>query len=227
MRVSLLDDSLKVLKRSGVSLATFPGGYLQARDLIEIEQLIKVLKRLSKKHGICIALGIDISHKWESINDTKIKKHELPLFGVVISPNLKSPKLWRQRSTNNDNQKLVMGKLCNENRAILINNKKIETLMCGEIFNSRVRNSLLNRKVDIAIDLGHTSGGFRVFSAMKVLAKGGVKVFCSVHSQAQNSMKYSYYPSKRNGYKNMSTRISDFTVGETPRLELKVWEIKG
>ncbi|MCK5708513.1 MAG: hypothetical protein KAI43_12765 [Candidatus Aureabacteria bacterium] len=224
-RLILLEESIKKLKKENVDLATFPGGFLFANNLEYVIKLSKQIRILAIKYNIHIALGIDTKQKSIKEKDAFIINYSLPWFAMIIYPDNKAPALWRQRSFNSKNQKYTSKEICNEIRTLNINLKTIEILMCGEIFNPKIRSSIIKRGINIAIDLGHTSKGFRVVSAMKVLAKNGVKTFCSVHTQAQNAMKYSYIPEKSNEFKKISTRNTDILIDSKPRLEFAIWNI--
>ncbi len=224
-RLKLLETALKKLKRQNVNLATFPGGFLYAKNIEHANKLSERIRRLSKKYNIHVAMGIDTGQKTTQDLDIQTKKEILPLFATILSPDNKKVCLWRQRSTNNKNQSYVSIDQASEERTIFVNKKTIEILMCGEIFNSKIRSSIIERGINTIIDLGHTSSGFRVTAPMKILAKNGIKTFCSVHTQRKNAMKYSYVPDSLKEIKKISTRDTDILIGDSPRIEITVWEI--
>jgi hypothetical protein len=95
--------------------------------------------------------------------------------------------------------------------------------MCGEIFNARIRAQIISRGTQLVIDLWHYDHGFRVHAAMKVLASQGVTSLCSVQADKVKATKYCYVPNSK-GYTARSTIGSDFTIGQRPRVEMKVWK---
>lgn len=225
-RLRLLSVVLNKSRELKVDLLCLPGGYLIAKSDSLINEIVDAVCRESKKHKFAIAIGIDRKNKkkWSKnkLLNKMIKKNILPWFAICWSPNEGMPHLWRERSTTSTNQRECSVSVCAERRTLIVANRYVEVLICGEIFNERIRNNLLSRKDDLTavVDLGHTSAGFRVWAGMKKLAQGGLTVLCSVHAKKHLARKYCY---TRRGCE--STSVPDETFSGPPRLELKVWSL--
>ena len=96
-------------------------------------------------------------------------------------------------------------------------------LMCGEIFNHRIRDALVNYRPrpKVVIDVAHIGAGFRVPQGMKVLARHGLPSMCSVHAQREYATKYYYSPLE----KCLSSSLRDAYIYGPPRIELKLWTL--
>jgi len=226
-RIKAFCKGLNELKRKEVAFWALPGGYLFARSQSHFKKLADEIVKEAKKRGIAIAVGIDLDEKTSKEDWTEeIKLGKLPWFAVCFTPKSKDYYIWRQRSNTSKNQRATPKEYCLEERVIEIGNKNIEILLCGEIFNKRIRDAAANRNPNAIFDLGHTSAGFRVHSAMKILAKKGIISFCSVHADLFNAMKYCYFPLKNEiGYKSYSTRERDIMItNESLTIEIKIWD---
>ncbi|MQY54394.1 MAG: hypothetical protein GH149_03760 [Methanosarcinales archaeon] len=195
-----------------------------AKTISEKEKFSQAILNEAKKHNVAIAIGIDTEIKKNPSSDwlDRIKKNTLPWFAISWSPTENILHSWRQRSVTGRDQKYSSDDACAEERALPISDGRIEVLMCGEIFNERIRKNIVSRKDDLTavVDLGHISAGFRVWAGMKKLAEGGLTVLCSVHTDGRLGQKYCYTPSG-----SMSTRAPDTTFSGPPRLELKAWSL--
>ena len=223
-RLDLLEQSLKEQEKKNVKFATYPGGFLSCKSEKQVRILAKKIQELSTKYGIYIALGIDAKNKSTKEDDKLIQKYSLPWFAAVASPK-SEVKVWRQRSSDSKNYKFVSPEVASERRTIKIKNKTIEILICGEIFSPTIKSSLISRNINVAIDLGHTSQGFRVALAMQVLAENGVNAYCSVHAEKMNAMKHGFIPNGANVFKKISSRTYDILIRDNPRIEIKTWKI--
>ncbi len=128
---------------------------------------------------------------------------------------------WSQRSSTSKNQKWASESSCKEVRLLKLGEDYVAILMCGEIFNQRIRGALSRSPFNprVVIDVAHIGHGFRVWQGMKKLAELGLSTVCTVHVQRQYSRKYCYTPDKG----CLSTNIPDDFVFGPPRIELKLW----
>ena len=224
-RLEIFLKVLEQLKTHDIQLVCFPGGYLFAKSRGNLDNLANAIFDYSTEHGISVAVGIDQFEKNPDDNwDEAIRNEGLPFFAVCSEPTFVKPRIWNQRSITSRNQNIASDIVCSKPRTLISEGKKIEILICGEIFNQRIRKSIVNRSVDAVVDLGHRSEGFRVHAAMKVLAKRGISTFCSVHTQRQSGQKFCYVPCNNN-WLCESSRDYDLLIGEGPRLEIKFWDI--
>lgn len=222
-RLRLLSDVLSRLQELQVDILCLPGGYLTANSISQRDELAQAIYNEIKKYKIAIAIGIDIETKDLSQDwSNKVRENTLPWFAICWSPVDDILHCWRQRSTTSRDQWKSSYRVCAEKRTLPILNSHVEVLMCGEMFNERIRNNILSRNdgLTAVVDLGHTSAGFRIWAGMKKLAKEGCTVLCSVHANKRLARKYCYTPG---GCR--STNIPDETFPGSPRLELKVWSL--
>jgi hypothetical protein len=223
-RIRLLSEVLSESRELQVDLLCLPGGYLRAKSILERDKFSHAIHDEAQKHDIAIAIGIDVEITKDPAQDWsyRIEGNTLPWFAICWSPNEDTLHYWRQRSVTSRDQWDSSDSVCTEVRALPVLNGRVEVLICGEIFNERIRTNVLARKDDLAavVDLGHTSAGFRVWAGMKKLAEGGLTALCSVHADRKMAQKYCYTLGG-----SISTRIPDKTFPGPPRLELKVWSL--
>ncbi len=223
-RIDLLRESIKKAKNEKTHLICFPGGYLFAKSKQSFKTLVRELEGIARQSKLFVAVGVDHDEKnLKRDCREKLPNEKLPFFAVCVGPRIKT-RIWPQRSSTNEDQYDISPKLCSQGRSLTISGKTTEILMCGEIFNQKIRASILERKPDLAIDLGHLSQGFRVHAAMKVLAKSGVPTFCSVHAQTQKARKYCYIPGRKKSVCKSTNQI-DFGLDGPPHLEFKIWGV--
>jgi len=221
LRMVLLSNAVSQLSNIGVNLFCLPGGYLYVSHVDQIHQLKVQIEDLAKSANIDLLVGIDVGLKNNVPADELVHLGQLPAFSFFASRDGRVA-MWRQRTTNSTNQHLVSDSVCQEER-LLRATPRVESLICGEIFNQRIRDGFRLRNTILVIDLAHTSFRFRVSGSMKSLSKNGISSLCSVHTNSIGGVKYCYVPEQQgNGCK--SSRIVDIAVGVLPRIEIKIWK---
>jgi len=206
----------------GADLIVLPGGFFTAHSSRARDTIANSLISKAKEIGIAIIFGIDQEVKSLSTDyHREIQSGGLPFYGYAWSPSENVIHCWAQRSTNNQNQWWAPEKACREMRLLGIGDEIVAVLMCGEIFNQRIRQALSNYqpRAKVVVDVAHVGSGFRVWQGMKKLAKLGRASVCSVHVQLEYAVKYCYDPKRG----CLSTRIRDGYVFGPPRIELKLW----
>ena len=207
----------------GVDLVTLPGGFFQVRSVADRDAMSKRISSEAVKLGIAVAVGIDIKHKQHSLkgqgkklktNDGKrheklIRKQKLPSFAVCWSRKSGSH-CWPQRSTNHKDQDWVSDEVCNRSQLISVKNRFVAVLECGEVFNKRIREAIINQrtKVTAVVDLAHVGKGLRINPALRSFGECGVFSFCSAHVNRKNAMKRGF--NSRGG--DISSRENDINV---------------
>jgi len=223
------EERLRAAKRAlekgttlGADLIVLPGGFFTARSRSAREAVADSLISEAKRLGIAIVLGVDqeVKNLTEDYR-REIQSGRLPFYAYAWSASENVVRSWPQRSTNNENQWWAPEKACREVRLLRIGNESVAVLMCGEIFNQRIRHALVNHqpRPNVVVDVAHIGSGFRVYQGMKVLARLGLPSLCSVHAQTEYAVKHCYIPPG----KRMSSRLRDEYVYGLPHIELKLW----
>jgi hypothetical protein len=220
-RMVLLSDAVPILSNKGVDLFCLPGGYLYVSNEDQIHQLKTQIQQLAKNANIDLLVGIDIGVKNIFQTDDLVQRRQLPSLSLFASWNCQVS-IWRQRTTSCTNQYFVSDDVCQEER-LLRATPRVEGVLCGEIFNQRIRDGLGMRNTVLVIDQAHISKGFRVFGPMKSLSQNGISSLCSVHTDRREGVKYCYVPDERDNVRK-SSRIIDIEVGNFPRIEIKIWK---
>lgn len=199
-----------------------PSGFFTARASDIRADIANSLLGIAKRLGIAIVFGVDqevkdLSTQWEYY----IGGNGLPFYGYAWSPSEDVIHCWRQRSTSSHDQWGVPDERCRQPRLVRIGDETLAILMCGEIFNQRIRDALANHATQPKVvgDLAHTARGFRVWQGMKKLAELGLACVCSVHAQCEHAVKHCYVPERG----RMSSRTCDDYVFEPARIQLKLW----
>lgn len=221
-RLSAAEQALEKAVELGGDLLALPAGFFSARSLHTQEAMAHSLISKAKQLGIAIAFGIDRQVKnpqtdWEILITGRL----LPYYGYAWSPSDNLTYCWQQRSSTSSNQKLVSDGHCKKVRLLKVGDDHIGILLCGEIFNQRIRDSLVKHspRPKVVVDLAHIAGGLRIGRSMKILAEKGLAAICCVHAQCEYAMKHCYTPESG----RISARIPDAYVSGLPRIELKLW----
>lgn len=222
--LDLCDRALQAAAGRGADIVCLPAGYLSASGEDERDQLAGQAADMAERAGVGVALGIDLSVKKLGTDyRQRIRENRLPWFAACWSPEGRVLHCWRQRSTNNRDCRAASDHTCAEHRTLQLPGGNVEILMCGEVFNPRIRTNIASRRHSIraVVDLGHESEGFRVFQGMKALSRRGLVTLCSVHTARSHGQKYRYDP----GGIRRSSRKADVFLGNQPRIELKIWDV--
>jgi hypothetical protein len=177
-----LRETLDEAKHKGVQLLCLPGGYFTVKSEAQLKKAAKRIVAEARKAHIAVAVGVDCADKQSTKRKSKrqpnrdnlIRKGKLPLFAVAWSPEQSKQETWRQRSVTSKDQWLAPAKSCSEPRTLRVAGKKIEILMCGELFNERIRDGVIRRKPTALVDLSHNGQGFRPDHALRSLAQAGL-----------------------------------------------------
>jgi len=227
----------------GVELVTLPGGFFVARSSAERDALAKRISSEAARRGIAVAVGIDVKQEQQSVKGqgkkltaTDKKRHEkvireqtLPSFVVCWSRQSRSH-CWRQRSTSSKDQVCVPAQACVRKQSILVNNRSVEVLACGEIFNERIRKAIIDRRprVKAVVDLAHDGKGLRINPALRRFGECGITSLCSAHVSLKGAMKRGF---NHRGM-DISSRDSDINIPRNskmiphaPRIEAKIYEV--
>jgi hypothetical protein len=128
-----------------------PGGYFWVKSGAKFSEAESQIVREAKRTGIAVAIGIDYSQKKQSKKKTRspnieylVQTQALPSFAVTWSPD-QGAQIWRQRSVSTKDQRFVSEKEYARPQTLHVSGSDIEILSCGELFNERIRNSVIGR----------------------------------------------------------------------------------
>jgi len=203
-------------------IIVLPAGFFTANNAQAREAIAMSLISAAKQVGIAIIFGVD-----QQVKNPRTDKEilctglMLPYYRYAWTPGEVEPRYWQQRSSTSENQWYSSDERCKEVRLLKIKGETLSVLMCGEIFNQRIRQALDNFKPrpTVVVDVAHVGSGFRVWQGMKKLAELGLPSVCSVHAQCEYAVKHCYVPPG----KRLSSRLRDAYVHGPPRIELKSW----
>lgn len=215
LRLSLLKKLLEEAKRRKVDLVVLPGGYFRTRHKPENHPILPDIIDVIQTNEIAVCFGIDAAEK--VINKKKLREHEskvkegmLPWFGYVYTPSDGCLGPWQQRSAINSDAEITPIKISKEKRIFYIGEEKrrVALLMCGEVFNSKIRNHIIEyQNVDIVVDLVHNGHGFRFHHVPQNWPE--CYIFMSCHVKTKNATKR--WGKKGDYY---TERKTDFSVVE-------------
>ena len=222
-RLKIAELALEKAIKLGARVLVLPAEFFTTYTSRARKNISSSLINIAKRLNIAVVFGVDQIPKNHSKNwKQEICGKGLPWYGYAWSPTENIKHCWSQRSYNSTNQEWSPEKRCNEVRLFRVGNKAVGVLMCGEIFNERIRKALAkyHPKLTVVIDVAHYSQGFRVHAGMKILAKKyRLASVCSVHAECRYATKYCYLPQKG----ALSSWNVDGCVKGPPRIELKLW----
>ena len=227
-RFAAFQEALEKAKGEGCELLCLPGGYFCVDSDAAFKEAKSRIVREAKRTGIAVAVGIDYSQAKQSKKkkttgpntEYLVRKQALPSFSLTWSPQ-EDERSWRQRSVTSRDQWLVSDEACAQLQTVRVSGENTEILTCGELFNERIRNSVISRHPSALIDLSHCGKGFRADRSMRLLARNGMYTFCCTHADMKGAMKRAFFP----GGTKKSTRMKDFATTGKPRIETKLWTI--
>jgi hypothetical protein len=213
-------------KSLGAAILVLPGGFVVGNNFKSRQQIADVLIEEARSLELAVVFGVD-DNSWPQA------------YVYAWSPVDKMAYSWEQRSstrhwnkrseqpnTLTDNEWYANLKSYDEVRLITTESGVAGVLLCGELFNERIRNALIkcSPHPKIVVDLIHRGHGFRSASSMKKLCHYGIASACSAHVQKYYAMKRCYIPGKGNDG-NVSSREFDSIIDGPPKIELKLFEV--
>lgn len=213
-------------KSLGADILVLPGGFVVGNDSKSRRRIADALIDEARSLELAVVFGVD-DNSWPQA------------YGYAWSAVDKIAYCWEERSStrlwNKKNEQQIIltdnewdAKLKSYDAVHLITTEGgvAGVLLCGELFNERIRNALIkcSPHPKIIVDLIHRGHGFRSTNSMKKLCHNRIASACSAHVQKNCSMKRCYIPGKgKDG--NASTREFDSIIEGPPRIELKLFNI--
>jgi hypothetical protein len=218
-RFAAFKEALEKAKGEGVQLLCLPGGYFCAKPGAEFKKAKNRIVQEAKRTGIAVAVGIDYPQgKRKKFKKNKTPRSMRPSFAVTWNPQQRE-RSWRQRSMNSEDQWCVSEEDCRRPQTLTVSGRRIEILACGELFNERIRKSIIERHPRAVVDLSHRGQGLRADPSLKLLARQRMYTFCCTHANIKGAMKRAFAPG---GHKKSTRKTDSLTTGK-PRIEMKMW----
>jgi len=210
----LLNAAAKARKR--VDLVVLPGGYFFAaqKNSEEMPMLKDIWAAIKKRH-IAVCFGIDTGRKKQN-DEEGVRKQQLTSYGFAWTPKDGCTGPWRQRSTTRLDQKEMDPDLSKEKRYIHIGTERVALLMCGELFNPKLRAAVQAQGIKVVVDMVHIGHWFRFAGAAKKWSSSRpIKaVLMSCHAERVGAAKRWSI-----GGQYLSTRKATVTVDKPVRIE--------
>lgn len=184
---NLLDEIKK--KELKVDLVVMPAGYFASDLSVEKTPLLSDIWTEIQKREIAVCFGIDTDKKVIAKGKKQSNAYSLawtPTDGCVPSSKYG---WWGQRSITSTDS--ITSASANEDRYIHINGKKIAVLMCGEVFNRKIRVATDQKGIEIVVDMVHTGQHFRASGAFRnwTLGNPNKSIVMSCHTKCYNTEK--------------------------------------
>jgi hypothetical protein len=161
-RLKVAELALEKAANLGADVIVLPGGFFTAHSSKAREAIADSFLSKAKQIGIAIVFGVDQEVKNPSTDgEILCKRRLLPYYGYVWSPSENiPPHCWQQRSSTSANQWYASEACCKEVRLLKIRDETLGVLMCGEIFNQRIRNALAKHspRPKVVADVAHMGG---------------------------------------------------------------------
>ena len=171
-RLDVLREAIAKSHARKADLLCLPGGYFyyassnpRTKPLESTEpqlvRLIEAIKALVKDCQLAVAVGLDLAEKDPNGgNERDVRDGTLPWYALCWSPSNGRLDCWNQRSITSAHTSVCSLSRCNQARTMQVQGGQVEILMCGDIFNSRIRDAITQRhqKPLALVDMAHTNG---------------------------------------------------------------------
>lgn len=236
-RLELLERTIATAARTGIAMVFFPAGYFIANDAEVFDWICARVFEVSKKYNMPVAVGIDLASKDVGDKNKDDKKWEkaqvrsglgFPWYVAVSNPAKGFYTVWNQRSVRGKHSPLGPLHVCEEHRTVPLEDSGIEVLICGEIFNSRIRDSIGARRdiLRLAVDLAHDSFRYYVSETMRVFSiEQELPVFCAGHADGRDAVNYAFYPRGQKVTTPQSIFVPAKQIVHAPYLTMRIWTI--
>lgn len=176
-RISAANQAMDIAKSKDADILALPAGFL-FHDIPESRQEIaEALIDGARKRNIAVIFGVD---------------DENEAHGYAWSPLDNATYSWDQRSstrywnekpvTLNDRQWEEKIKSYDDARILTVESGIVGILLCGELFNERIKNATIKKSPKIVVDLIHKGHGWSTFSYGIVRAITSANFMSGIHS---------------------------------------------
>lgn len=177
-RTALLRRMLSDVRSEQVDLVILPGGYWSVRSEKAIDGIVTAASGIAEGFEVAIIAGADVwDGTMQKSGNGKSKSEPLPFWGFAagnVAAESGQPALWKQSSsTSADAADVADEAVPGRDRVVRVKGCRVGTLICGELFSWRARESMASLGLDLAVDLGHVSMGTGVTRAMENISRNG------------------------------------------------------
>jgi hypothetical protein len=178
-RLGRLRELLTRLAAERLAFVAIPAGYLTVRTEDDVTPAVAEIADTVETSGVAVIGGVDVIHpkrgKADVATDDLVADGRLPYFGFAAFPSSVTADVpvWRQASTTNWNGNAGLAPeetLPGRSRLVECGGRTVLPLLCGELFNWRVRERASELVPHLVIDVGHISMGTGVIPAMRNVA---------------------------------------------------------
>ena len=176
-RVALLGDLARLCASEDARLLLIPAGFLTADSEENVPELVQEVRRVAKVAGVAVIGGIDVNgavSKRSLSMEEAVREGRIGYFGFAAGAGVMPSKgrCWRQTSiTSADAKDFPQDSIPGAERVVRVDGLRIAILICGELFNWKIRNAVSEMGSDLVVDIGHVSMGTGTIPAMRSVAK--------------------------------------------------------
>ena len=236
-RLALLEATLSKAADMGIAMVFFPARYFFTEMAWSFDRLCDRIIEISTKYDVAIAVGIDLMRKdilsmGQSDKEWMLKQVKcgtgFPWYAVVCNPREGFSDIWHLRSVNWKHSRTGPAHVCKKPRTVPIEGSGIEILLCGEVFNARIRDSVGKRRSDLlaAVDLVHDLDGYMISDTMKEFSiLQQVRIFIAGHAKARSAGCYAFYPRGKKKVPVGNRFLCLRPKAREPYLTMRIWNV--
>ena len=176
-RHTLLRELLTRLAAERVAFVAIPAGYITVTTEDQVTLAAAEIADLVEACGVGVIGGVDVVHpkrgKADIETDELVREGRLPYFGFAAFPTSVTAEVltWRQANTTSGNADHAPDEaLPTAERVVAVGGTTVLPLLCGELYNRRIREALPGFGPSLVLDLRHSGMGQGLIPAMTSVA---------------------------------------------------------
>jgi hypothetical protein len=192
LRLSIAQQVMCWARDEGAHLVIFPAGFLRAAISQESDLVatVRPLTARARSLRLSVVVGVDCSsfarkdpQKASKVSNAFVRRGRLPFFGIGWTPGMRTPKVWRQRSTTSWNCSFTSVPWELSQRQLVIDADRVVVVLCGEAFDPRIRADIVAKAPALVVIPAHTAAGSRLHNALEYFSENGVAAVRAVHAK--------------------------------------------
>jgi hypothetical protein len=157
-RLALLGDLFEICRRVRARELVLPGGFLTAENESGVDSLVGEVGRRGAQADVVVFGGVDLPDNASVKHSDRKGARGLPYFGFATGLDGRTLGVWRQVSADGTGATgLDKDQVPGPERVVTANGHTVGVLICGELFNPRLRENLAAAAPGLILDLGHES----------------------------------------------------------------------